>query len=461
MILRRSVVCFILALYTFMGCRSSEEMTKPISTKRDIIKDSDVLKNLFKNSKVFTGNFTGFMLYDPQSDRVIYAQNEAKYFTPASNTKLFTFYTGLKMLPDSIPAIQYAVRGDSLIFRGTGAPSFLHPDFGNNKVYEFFKNSKEQLYYTDDHFDDDLLGPGWAWSDYNYSYSTEKSPFPMYGNVVRLTVQEIEQVKIASDGEGLKVSPVFFRSKINATDPSGNRPLIARDFSFNNFNYIPKADTSTYTIDKPFHYTPGLITGMLQDTLGKPVNYISVIFPDDYETVHSIDADTVYKRMLQPSDNFIAEQLLLVSASQMGQPLSSGMVIEYMKKHYLAEMPDEPQWVDGSGLSRYNMFTPRSMIWLLQQIDDEFADDRELFALFPAGGESGTIRDWYAAPDGGEPYVFAKTGTLSNNHCLSGFIVTERGRKLIFSFMNNHYVSSSSVIKQEMEKVLEYIREVY
>ena len=132
-----------------------------------------------------------------------------------------------------------------------------------------------------------------------------------------------------------------------------------------------------------------------------------------------------------------------------------------MKENHLSEIPDEPQWVDGSGLSRYNMFTPRSIIWLLKQIDEEFSYDPDLFELLPAGGVSGTIRNWYAAPDSAEPYVFAKTGTLSNNHCLSGFLITNSGKKLLFSFMNNHYVTSSSVVKNEMEYVLKYIRTTY
>lgn len=456
-----SFICIILLFITFWGCRPTQEVTVPESqTERPVDRVSS-LQVMFDSSRVFSGNFTGFMLYDPETDSILFAQNEDKYFTPASNTKLFTFYAGLKMLPDSIPAMQYAIQGDSLIFRGTGAPSFLHPDFGNLEIYDFLKNSDKQLYYSDSHFDDEVLGPGWSWSDFNYYYSAEKSPFPIYGNIMRVTVEEIEKQQIASGPEGLKVSPAFFRSRVNSPAYDMEKPLIAREFFDNDYKYFPKSDTMTYTVDRPFHYTPELITEMLSDTLGQPVGYLKTGFPDEYETLYSISSDTVYKRMLQPSDNFIAEQLLLVVSSQLGESLNSRNAIDYMKENYLNEMPEDPQWVDGSGLSRYNMFSPRSMIWLIKQIDDEYADDRKLFELLPAGGESGTIRNWYAAPEGENPYVYAKTGTLSNNHCLSGFILTQSGRKLIFSFMNNHYVSSSSVVKEEMERMLEHIRDTY
>lgn len=455
-----NILCTLLLLSVFFGCRSSEEITKPMPQKQERPHET-TLQSLFENSEVFSGNFTGFILFDPEADSMIYSQNANRYFTPASNTKLFTFYAGLKMLPESIPGLQYATKGDSLIFRGTGDPSFLHPDFGDSAIYEMLRDSDKQLYYTDEHFDDEVLGPGWSWSDFNSYYSAEKSPFPMYGNVMRVTVEEIELQQIASDSSGLSVSPEYFRTMIQTKASPEASPLIERGFFNNNYTYISRADTTTYTIDRPYHYTPELITEMLSDTLNKPVTLIPEPIPDDYQTRYSVRADSVYKRMLQPSDNFLSEQLLLAIAAEMGEPLNSRAVIQYVKENYLSEMPDEPQWVDGSGLSRYNMFTPRSMIWLLGKIDEEFSSDDDLFELLPAGGVSGTIRNWYAAPDGSSPFVFAKTGTLSNNHCLSGYLISESGKKYYFSFMNNHYISSSSVVKNEMDRVLRYIRETY
>ncbi|RMD68818.1 MAG: D-alanyl-D-alanine carboxypeptidase, partial [Bacteroidetes bacterium] len=124
----------------------------------------------------------------------------------------------------------------------------------------------------------------------------------------------------------------------------------------------------------------------------------------------------------------------------------------------LADLPDRPLWVDGSGLSRYNLVTPRTMVMLLDKIRREVPAQR-LFGLLPAGGRSGTIAEWYAGPDG--PYVFAKTGTLRNRHCLSGYLRTARGRWLIFSFMHNNFPGSNRAWKEEMERTLEYIYQNY
>ena len=78
--------------------------------------------------------------------------------------------------------------------------------------------------------------------------------------------------------------------------------------------------------------------------------------------------------------------------------------------------------------------------------------------IFSTGGVSGTIKNWYAAE---QPYVFAKTGTLKHNHSLSGYLKTNSGKTLIFSFMNNHYPFSSTQVKTEMQSLLEDIRENY
>ena len=118
-----------------------------------------------------------------------------------------------------------------------------------------------------------------------------------------------------------------------------------------------------------------------------------------------------------------------------------------------------PRWVDGSGLSRYNLVTPRYLCQVLDQLYHTQNQDR-LFSLFPAGGLRGTIKEWYNN-DTGKPYIFAKTGSMSGVHCLSGYIVTKSGKILIFSFMHNNFRGSNKAWKIEMQRILAIIWEQY
>ena len=158
------------------------------------------------------------------------------------------------------------------------------------------------------------------------------------------------------------------------------------------------------------------------------------------------------------SENFLAEQLLIMGAAMLADTLHSSRARDCVMETYLSDLKHPPRWVDGSGLSRYNLFTPESMVHVLNKLYLDIPKDR-LFAFFPSGGENGTLEDWFAGNP--HPYIYAKTGTLGNTYCLSGYILTKSGKTLIFSFMNNHFNSASSVIKERMHTILEQLRESY
>lgn len=375
---------------------------------------------------------------------MIAQHNAAQYFTPASNTKLFTFYTSLHMLGDSVPGLQYTIRHDSLFFRGTGDPSFLHPDLKNTIVYDFLNSRKEKLFYVPALYKGYQYGPGWSWDDYNDYYSAEKSVFPVYGNIVRFQVDKQGQ---------WHTFPISFRQRVSRnTDIPVSDSIFHRMPEHNWFTYSPQTFTKAFTQDVPFRQSDFLLVQLLSDTLHKPVIFRNQPLTGQKNILYSIKADSLYKRLMQESDNFIAEQLLLLSSSTISDTLNTEKAIAYATSHLLQDLPDKPVWKDGSGLSRYNLFTPRSIIRLLEKLYAEVPRQR-LFDILPAGGQSGTIQKWYAS-DSGQPYIFAKTGTLSNVHCLSGYLLTQKGKVLLFSFMHNNYTVSINEVRKEMQKVL-------
>jgi D-alanyl-D-alanine carboxypeptidase/D-alanyl-D-alanine-endopeptidase (penicillin-binding protein 4) len=410
------------------------------------------IKKLFKHSIIVKDHFTGFALYDMDEKRMIYELNADKYFTLASNTKLFTFYTCLKMLGDSIPAIKYTIRHDSLIFWGTGDPSFLQTGLKATKGLDFLKKSDKKLFFSAGWYQNDFYGSGWAWNDYNDYYQAEINELPIEDNVAVLS---------AAKNGSLQITPSVLTMYLKCD--SNYKPAafrVRRDFLSNMFVYPAMPVPANYHQEIPWKINTNITIAILQDTLKKPVIEMHLPLSADAKVIYDDNADTVYRHMLQPSDNFIAEQLLLVCSSVKFNTLNTDSVIQYSKTHYLNDLPDVPQWVDGSGLSRFNLFTPRSIVALLCKISDEMKNDSLLHSLMPTGGVVGTIKSAYKT-DNGQPFVWAKTGSLANNHNQSGYLVTRKGKHLAFSFMNNNFTRPSREIRDEMVRIMTYIHDNY
>ncbi|MEM8526657.1 MAG: D-alanyl-D-alanine carboxypeptidase [Bacteroidota bacterium] len=415
------------------------------------------IDTIFQKSKLFDQIFTGFALYEPQQDSFLYRRAADKYYTPASNTKIFTLYTSLAILGDSIPALYYQETDSSFVFWGSGSPALLYSRLPEDEsVLDFLGQQTKPLYFSTHNWKEDHFGPNWAWDDYNYAYQCERTPFPIYGNHVTFSHEK--------NALSFTATPSYFQNSVSIDEDLPNRyPRFVRDLDDNKFQCNYAALTGNkYERFVPFRYSDELFVQLLSDTLKREIKiYEEIIQIADIKAFYTaMPSDSIYQLLMQESDNFIAEQLLLTASNHLFGIQNSKQIIDFMKRTSLQDLADEPQWVDGSGLSRFNLFTPRSVVQVLDEIYKLLPEER-LFNIFPAGGVSGTIEDWYEAEQGEQPYVFAKTGTLSNKHCLSGYLRTKSGKTLIFSFMNNNYIGSSSPVKREMQGILEYIRDSY
>ncbi len=391
------------------------------------------LDNHFE-SEFYLNHWTGFYLYDPIEKKELYNYNGNKYFIPASNVKILTLYTGLKMIQDSIPSLRYISRNDTLYISGTGDPTLLESYFKECKVLNFLKEKAEKIAFCSADFDDHLYGPGWAWEDYSEYFSPERTVFPIYGNTVTIN-------------ENNSVYPNYFMNLVKKQKKEFPRELRKNEFYYYN----------SKKIEVPFITSDTLVKKLLEIEIEKPIFFCKKMPNEKINFLYSIPSDSLYKRMMLVSDNFIAEQILLMSSLSITNMLSSKNSINYMLSTYLNNLPQTPKWVDGSGLSRYNNFTPMDFVFVLDKLYNELPYER-LINLFPTNGINGTLKNNFKSKN---PYIFAKTGSMRGVYNLSGYLKTNSGKVLIFSFMNNNFQHSFKDLKNQIQKVLEYVRDHY
>ena len=421
----RSLIKILILVFVAVGCSSFEKSIKSLE-----------LKHQYN---------AGFYLINPANDKVLVDYRSDRYFTPASNTKVYTLYASQLVLPDSMPAFKYVQSDSTLQIWGLSDPVFLNPLLPQGNTYLFLTNAPK-ISLSLENFYADRFGPGWAWEDYQYYFAQERTAFPIYGNSV-----VFDRDSLSNE---LQIRPSIFRDSI-IVQPAEKYAITRSEYT-NLFVWDTTACNSCERT-RPLHFSNRTLVSLLEDTLKIPVSINTTPIPKEAKTFYSIPTDSVLKVMMQESDNFLAEHLLLSVASQLTDSLSTEVGIKHITNKLNSFLPDSLVWRDGSGLSRYNLVTPRNMVALWDQLYKDMGEER-LLNLISVGGKAGTLEHWFGAET---PYIYGKTGTLSNVFCLSGFLFTKSGKRLIFSYTNNNYPTSSSVIKKEMELILREIYEKY
>ena len=395
----------------------------------------------------------GITIFDPAANKYLYNYQGDKYIVPASNIKIPTCYAAMKYLGDSLSGALISENDTSILMIPTGDPTLLHPDFKINRLIDYLQKQPKSIYIADKNWEEDGLGSGWSWNDYNNNYMAERSPMPVYGNVIKW-IQEID--------DSTKPSFIYSVPEVNWT------VNFADDKKNKNFDVIRNIGTNVFTLHQgtekkleksvPF-FTNGLqaTIELLEEHLHKQVfllkdNQIQAL-KDSFKPIHSQPTDSLLKPMMHRSDNFFAEQSLLMVSNERLGVMNDEKIIDTLLKTDFIDLPQKPRWVDGSGLSRYNLFTPQDFVAILNKMKNEFGMER-LKVILPTGGE-GTISSYYKADSG---YIYGKTGTLSGVVAFSGFLYTKKGKLLIFSTLINNHQASSTEVRKAIEKFIQGVR---
>ncbi|WP_158559406.1 D-alanyl-D-alanine carboxypeptidase/D-alanyl-D-alanine-endopeptidase [Deminuibacter soli] len=385
----------------------------------------------------------GISIMDAATQQFVYNYQGDKYFVPASNTKLFTCYAAMKYLGDSLPGLRYAEDVQAIYAQPTADPTLLSPDFKQHPVMDFLQGSNKKIVLGSSQWQDHAFGYGWTWDDYEASYMAERSPMPVYGNI---TVWK-----------GRTALPALFTdSVVYATNSTQNKYSLHRSRNSNLFYTV--ASQQAFTADAIPFVTNGLqgTAAILNQQLNGRVTVQPQLPAGATKLIHSQPTDSLLKITMHRSDNFFAEQTLLMVSNEKLGVMSDARIIDTLLKTDLNDLPQRPKWVDGSGLSRYNLFSPQDLVTVLNKIKQSFGFNR-ISAILPTGN-TGTLGGYYPKLQGA---IFAKTGTLSNNLALSGYLVTKKHKTYIFSIIVNNHMGQASAIRHLIETFLTGIYEKY
>ncbi len=377
----------------------------------------------------------GICLYEPATGRYWMQHQAAVYFVPGSCMKLFTLYAALHTLGDSLPALRWRDAGEGAIeIRPTGDPTLLSSRFTPQPAFDWLR--RQSRVWVDWPSAPPPFGKGWAWDDFTESFMPARSPLPLYENKLQLRRQ-------AANGS-IQYHPSLF-----------NRPA----FQAQGGPLFPAPGPDAPVSVRPFANDAATALALLQDTLPN-LQQLTLTTSDEpayrnrkFSVLYARPLDSVLIPLLHRSDNFYAEQLLLMAAGEKLGEMQEGSLIDTLLNHALPTLPDRPVWVDGSGLSRYNLVTPRTLVALLDSLQRQFGLPR-MQRLLPTGGQ-GTLKNYFHTDSS---YIFAKTGTLSNQSALSGYLLTRRNKTLIFSVLINNAPGKSAALRNAVALFLGEIR---
>ena len=390
---------------------SSKKIDRWVS-KNENLKNSVVsiaIKELNKNKKIRGININTFM-------------------TPASNIKILTVFGSISA-GDTIPSIKYKISNDTLKISSTGYPFIAHPKYDDEDLEKFIKSFNHIVYHKP--FTDlTKYGPAWAWDDFKYYFQAERSEMPIYGNVIQI-------VKLSDDS--IKVSPDIFKITLNMEQ----KEKVSRDNKENNFFINPSLIKLGDTIYHPFITSRKNTINLLKKYFNTSVSFDEEGLKN-HKTWNSNVKAKIYSAVLKDSDNLISESL----AANISLRYNDTISVEKGLKKTLDNLNDNKiQLYDGSGLSRYNLIQPSSIVSSLEKIN-YYYDFEKIKEIFPTN---------YIITDT-EPFVWGKTGTLKNNHNYSGYLTTDKGKQYVFSIMINHFTEDLDKIKNAIVDFLIFLK---
>jgi D-alanyl-D-alanine carboxypeptidase/D-alanyl-D-alanine-endopeptidase (penicillin-binding protein 4) len=156
---------------------------------------------------------------------------------------------------------------------------------------------------------------------------------------------------------------------------------------------------------------------------------------------------------MKPSQNQIGEALLKtigLEKTGIGSADAGAEIVTTQLRDWGVDSTEVVVY-DGSGLSRHDLVTPRTIVKILSAMRKDTAFS-VYYDAFPIAGVDGTIRSRMKGTPA-ENNLRGKTGTIEFVRSLSGYVDTADGQRLVFSFLSNHFTTPVSEVTRVQDAV--------
>jgi D-alanyl-D-alanine carboxypeptidase/D-alanyl-D-alanine-endopeptidase (penicillin-binding protein 4) len=440
----------------------------------------------------------GLIVISRSDGRTLYARNSDRLFTPASNMKIYTTAVALDLLGAnyqwrtsvygaSQPDPNGVLNGDLTLY-GRGAPDLLSRPRKDetaslvqlaNELYQHgVRHISGNVIGDESYFRADPLGDGWEWNDVQWYFGAEPSALTIDDNEVDI---QIAPSNSPNDPPVVKLSNAqdyVHLANNMATVKRGEQMTIGihRGVSDNEVRVWGECPLGSrgFSARLSIHDPALRATRLFMDVL--KARGITVD-----GAAHTRDFRAPANERLDPSR---AVELAYVSSKPLGEivratnkesiNLNAELILRTLGRergeiapdtdpHKTHERSDDEAglavirlWLnranipannlalhDGSGLSRLDLVTPEATARLLVAIS-KTASASVFQESLPIAGRDGTLNGRLRTF---KDRVSAKTGSLTYDNSLSGFLAAADGEPLVFSILCNDQTSRASSIR--------------
>ena len=402
-----------------------------------------------------------------------------RFFVPASTLKLLTTAAVLTEFGS-----EYTLRtsvlsrhqddGTTLLeVIGQGDPSFNQADLTalSRQLQEQGIRRVNGLYGNDHAFPGPTVNPNWEWEDVQAGYGAPANALILNENEIGLSLipQAIgEPLQIVWDDPSQRLNWAIENHSTTVAVGEPEFVSVGRDLGHPvlqiSGQLIAGTDPETTSIAVP---NPGEVfleafrSSLIKQGIEVQGTRLTSVATDDWTELAAVESPRLADLLTttnQDSNNIYAEALLKQLGRQTVASTDTTVTGIQWAIATLADLGVDPEaivMVDGSGLARKNLITPEAMVDVLQGMaQSPYASVyRDSLAI---AGVSGTLRNRLReSPAAGR--LYGKSGAISRNFALAGYLQPEEAPPLVFSLFLNNINESGRVARPIIDEIVLHI----